>query len=415
MKKNSYKLSILTVLLATASFVYFTGCTDKGAPSLYQDVPTGPIGATPAITSVDPASSALAGVTTITITGQNFSSDSASVFVYFNGQPGTLLSASPTQLTVVSPNIVGPVKLKVATLSAELFSNEISYQLNAAAKDVFPDSKSTFVLPYGITSDKEGDIFMSVYNGGNKGVKEITPDSTITDWALPGAETYWNSMRFGSDGTLYGARNVRAVFSMTQGGSPATYVVLPSGTFITQLEFDPSGNLWAAGKGGIYKIDPLKVATKFDYAPEVTAMRIFKDGSTVYLYVAGYENNAAKIQRFAIDNLGNLGSAEDVYDFSAKYGQNYRVTALDFTADGDMILGTDSPTPIVIVHTDNSAEALYPSVLVDGAVFNFTWGKPGDPYLYYTRVQTLDPATSAVVNPQKLVRLNIQKPGAPIY
>ncbi len=415
MKINSYKLFILTVFLATVSFVYFTGCTDKGAPSLYADVPTGPVGATPEITSVDPSASALAGVTTITITGKNFSSDSTSVFVYFNGQQGSLRSASSTQLTVVSPNIVGPVKMKIATLNAELFSNVIDYKLEAAAKNVFPDEKSTFVLPYGITSDKDGNIYMSVYNGGNKGVKKITPDSTITDWALPGAETYWNSMRFGSDGTLYGARNVRAVFSMTQGGSPATYVVLPSGVFITQLEFDPSGNLWAAGKGGIFRIDPLKVATKFDYAPEVTAMRIFKDGGTLYLYVAAYQNNSATIQRLPIDSQGNLGSAEDVYNFAANFGQNFRVTALDFTADGEMILGTNSPTPIVMVHTDNSSEALYPAVLQDGAVFNFTWGKAGDPYLYYSREQTLDPATSAVVIPQKLIRLNIQKAGAPIY
>ncbi len=416
MKRNLYKSIIFAVVLSLTSILYFSGCVNKGSPSLYSGVPTGPIGATPKIISITPPNSALAGVTKIIIKGQNFSNDTSKVFVYFNGQMGKVLSSTTTQITVTPPNIVGnSIKIMAAILNSELFSNTINYSLHAAAKDIYPGSKSTFILPYGIASDNKGDIFMSIYNGGSKGVKEITPDSIVTDFAPRGAETFWNSLKVGSDGTLYGARYVRAVFKLTSGKAPSVYVILPTGVFITQLDFDPSGNLWASGKGGIFKIVPVvKTVTKFDFTPEVTALRIFKDGGTVYLYVAALQDSTTKIERFPLDAKDNLGKAEVYYDFSAKYGADYKVNALDFSQDGDMFLGTNSPQPIIVVHPDKSSEALYPAVIEPGAVFSFTWAKTGSSYLYYTRLQTLD-AQGNIVYSQKLIKLNIQKPGAPIY
>src|SRR4030066_596774 len=133
MKQNLLKSLIFKILLAFVSFVYFFGCSNEVTPSLYSEVSAGPIEITPKISSVDPASTAIAGVTTITITGENFLSDTSAVKVYFGKQPGTFLSASPTQLKVISPNVSGVVKIKISTNVAELFSNTYDYYFEAAA------------------------------------------------------------------------------------------------------------------------------------------------------------------------------------------------------------------------------------------------------------------------------------------
>ena len=134
MMKILYKIS--KVLLGfTLIFVY--SCNQETAPSLY-DLPVGNQ-PTPAITTIDPPNAALAGVTVVTLTGSNFNTNIANNFVYFNGVPGDVISATSTELKVKVPNIVADtVKVKVSVYKSENFSNILNYKLLATQEEYFP-------------------------------------------------------------------------------------------------------------------------------------------------------------------------------------------------------------------------------------------------------------------------------------
>ncbi len=413
MKKNIYNRTILSFAVIIFVLISLEGCTDKGSPSLWDGVPTSPIGATPAINSIDPPNLALAGVTKITITGSNFSSIPSEDLVYFNGVAGTVTASSPTQLTVVSPNIFGDsIQIKVAVLHSELFSNSLYYKLNQAAKEFYPDGKSTFILPFTVASDNAGNIYISATNNGvGTGVQKITPDSVITNYATKGAETFWNSMKFGPGGNLYTARSVKAIFQIPAGGgAPASFVVLKENALITQLDFDVNHYLWAAGKAdSLYRINVNNKAVKgFPLSANVTALRVYNN----YLYVAAQVDSLTTVKRFPIDGNSNLGPGETYFDFSGTYGSNFLVNAIDFSADGDMYLGTNLQNSIVVVHSDKTSEYLYPGILKNSSAISFAWGNGN--YLYYVRARVLD-VNSNVVIPQTIVRLDLLKPGAPYY
>ncbi len=412
MKKFLYNYLFISVIATGIFLLAFTGCTDKGAPSLFQGVPTGPIGATPSITSISP-SVALAGVTQITITGQNFSTDPTQDLVYFNGIPVTVSSATSTQLVLTSPNVIGDsVGIRVAVLNAEMFSNTVSITQKASSKDFYPGAKDQSDVPMSIVSDNLGNIYSS---NNALGVYQITPDSTISLYSPKGGETFWSSMRFGPGGVMYCARGLQAIFTIPAGGGVknSTWLVLPSTIKISQLEFDPLGNLWAAGKNSvIYRIKQDKSFVTFPFAANVTAMRVFVSGGTTYLYVAAQTDSLTTIQRMPIDANGNLGTAETYFDFSKNYGANWVVNGLDFSADGEMFLATNMSQPLIYVNTDKSTGALYPGVIQNSPALGLIWGSGN--YLYYIRRQIND-ATGAFLVPQTIVRLDILKPGAPYY
>ncbi|MCL5027908.1 MAG: IPT/TIG domain-containing protein [Bacteroidetes bacterium] len=412
MKKYLFKLFIFTIFLAVTSFVYFVGCSNIVTPSLYSTVPTGPTGSTPEITSVDPPNVALAGVTNITITGNNFLSDTSAIKVYFGKQAGTILTASPTKITVISPNIAGSVKIKISTNVAEPYSNTYDYLLNAASKDWYPDVKDHTNIPMSIIIDNAGNIYSSNYA---MGVVQITPDSVSTLYSAKGGETYWTTMRLGTGGVLYAARGNQAVFTIPAGGgkNSAWVVLSPSTLKISQIEFDPLGNMWAAGKNSaIYKIKPDKSYSSYPFNFNVTAMRVFVNGSTTYLYAAVQQDSMTTIMRMPIDSNGNLGTQETYFDFSSEYGRGFTINDITFAADGEMFLATNLPSPIVYVNNDKSTGVLYPSILLKSPALSLAWGTGN--YLYYVRRQIND-ATGAFVLPQTIVKLDLQKPGAPYY
>ncbi len=413
MKKLLYNYLFFSIVISSLTLITFPGCTDKGDPSLYQGVPTGPIGATPSITSVSP-SIALAGVSQITITGQNFSVNPAEDLVYFNGNLTAVTSATPTQLIFTSPNVVGDsIAIRVAVLHSELFSNIVAIKQTAAAKDFYPGAKDQSDIPMSIISDNSGNIYSS---NNAVGVVKITPDSVSSIYSLKGGETFWTCMRFGPGGVMYAVRGLQALFSIPAGGGVknSTYVVLtPSTVKISQIEFDPLGNLWAAGKNtAIYRIKSDKSFTSFPFSANVTAMRVYKDGGTTYLYVAAQQDSLTTIKRMPIDANGNLGTTETYFDFSGAYGANYIVNAMEISADGELFLATNLPQPIIYVNPDKSTGSFYPAILSNSPALSLTWGTGN--YLYYIRRQIND-AAGTFVSPQTIVKLDVQKPGAPYY
>ncbi len=412
MNKIFIKSFIILPVLLFAGLVYFAGCSNNVTDSLYSGSSAVSTGGTPKINSVNPPGEALAGVTQGQITGENFLSDTSAVKVYFGKQPGTIISASPTQLSVIPPNVSGALKIKVTTNVAESFSNTYDYTLSPAAQDYYPDATDKTTIPMSIIFDNTGTLYVS---NASKGVFRVPPDSVSTLYSSKGGETFWTSMRFGSGGVLYAARNNQAIFMIPASGARNTpWVVLsPSSLKLSQIDFDPNGNMWAAGNNSsIYRIKPDKSYTPFPFDYNVTAMRVFVDGGTAYLYAAAQKNNSTTIIRLPIDSNGDLGSPETYFDFSAQYGTDHLVNDMTFSADGEMFLATDMTSPLVYVNTDKSSGSLYQSVLLNSPALSFAWGQGN--FLYYVRAQQTD-ATGAVTVAQTVIKLNLLKPGAPYY
>ncbi len=412
MKQNLLK-SIITLALAFAAIFSFNNCSNEEVPSLYSDSSGETTDAAPIINSVDPSNTAIAGVTPVTITGANFSSDTALIKVYFGKQAGIIISSTPTQLTVISPNVSGSVKIKISTANALKFSNTYDYLLEPAAKDFYPYIKDRTNKPVSIIIDKMDNIYSS---NSTIGVVQITPDSVSTLYSERSGETFLTSMRFGAGGNMFAARGLQAIFTIPAGGGVknSPWVVLsPSSTKISQIEFDPNGNLWASGNNSsIFRIKPDKSYTSFPFDYNVTAMRIFNDNGTVYLYLAAQKNSATTIMRMPLDANSDPGGAETYYDLSAKYGSNFVVNDLTFAADGEMFLATDLPSPIIYVKPDKSSDLLYKGILKNSPALSLAWGNSN--FLYYVRTQIND-ANDAILIPQSIVKLNLLKPGAPYY
>ncbi len=395
---KSKKIYFNIVLISTA-FIFLllvNSCSDELTPSLYEDKPPG---ATPVISSVDPPESALAGITTITITGENFSATPENNLVFFNSSEAEILTASETQLVVKAPNIVGEgINLKIAVYKVELFSNTINYTLESAIAE--PYAFKDFEDPYAITVDSEENIFLSfVETNVGQGVNKLTPAGELTNFAPKGGETFYNGLKYAGNDVLYGARGVRAIFEITEGNSPATYAVFDNGTTMLDLDFDKDKNLWVGGTGGkLYRVPANSSGTSdwksFDFEPSIVSIRIFNDN----LYAAASD----AVWQIPIISSDSLGTATKYFDLSASY-PSVRALAIEFSADGTLFIGTDNENPIIAVHPDLSHEEWYPGVLTPPAS-KFVWGN--GQHLYYTVG-----ATGA----RTIIKLNMERNGAPHY
>jgi hypothetical protein len=406
MKNKKFTLKInrwFLVPLSGLLTLFMFSCGEDPSPSLFDSL-IGPGGPTPQITSVAPTDEALAGVSQITINGTNFSSIPEENHVYFSSSKAKVLQASPSVLVVTAPNLVSDnVQIKVAVHNSEFFSNIVTYKLKAAVTEFFPFQE--FELPYGLTIDKENNLYVSmVINNVGVGVKKFTPSGQMNDFAPKGGETFFNSLKYGPDNFIYGARRVRAIFRIQQGVAAATFVTSSQGIGnVNDLDFDENKIIWAGGSsnGFIYSVTLDKVVKSFPFDEDVNAVRVF-DG---HLYVVSISGANQSVWKFKINSAEDLGAAEKYFDITAVTGDIPAITALTFAADGDMYIGTSKGDAVLVVHPNGTHETLYPGLLKPVA-YTFGWGI--DNFLYYTRQRT-DTTT------QTILKLNMQKLGAPYY
>lgn len=404
-------IRFLRLFLLFVSVLILSGCSDDVTPSLY--TPGFSSAEAPQITSVEPSSEAIAAVTSITITGKNFANDTSQVRVYFGKQLAKIVSGSPTQLVVLSPNVTGSMKIKVSTRDAVAFSNTYDYLLRPAAKDHYPNAKDIRNNPLCIAIDKSENIYTFNFT---LGIIKLSSDSVESDYSAKGGESNFNSMRFGPDGTLYCVRGLQAIFSIPPGGgvkNTSWLVLKPSTLKISKIDFDPLGNMWAAGKNtDIVRIKPDLTYVLFPFNYNVTAMRIFVENNTTYIYTVVDDNGAIKILRIPLDANGDPGTPQEYFDFSAKYGTSVIVNDMTFAADGELILSTNLTSPIVYIKPDKSSGLLYEGLLKKASSLSLFWG-PGN-FLYYVREEIQDAAGAKLI-PSTIVKLNMLKPGAPYY
>ena len=398
MKKLKQNFAIMCSLFLT---VLIAGCNQDAAPSLYQEESKG---STPVISSTSPALEALAGVSEVTINGSNFSTKNEDNFVFFGTSKATVISSASNKLVVKAPNLVkNNLDVKIAVAGAENFSNVVKYNLLEAVGVYYAFTKGVDD-PMAVEVDKNENLYVYLKD---KGIKKISSDGKLTDWAPKGGESFYVDMKIGPNNELFGARPAtRAIFRNLEGAAGATFQVFPTGITIASLDFDKNKNIWAAGTGNkMYSVTyPAKDTTGFSIDFSVTSVRVYND----YLYLAGKSSTEEAVYRYKINSNRSLGTKEKYFDIGAKYGLGkINVSSITFSADGDLILGTDQTDSMIFITSGAAASTLYPG-LISGAVKSLSWGTKKN--LFYVREYT---EAGAVYH--SLIRVDMQKLSASYY
>jgi hypothetical protein len=404
--KPSVRILLFTGLLGMI-FALSGGCKEDPPTSLYdlprQNLPQ------PVISSISPTSGALAGVTQITLTGTNFSSVKENNLVYFDATPAKIMQASATQLVVTAANVVkDTIAVRVAVFGAELFSPPVTYKLQAAVEEF--GKVQSFEEPWASATDAAGNLYVSmISNSLGAGIKKFAPDGTRTDFAPAAGITKFSGMRVGPSGDIYAVRIIRAIYLIpAAGGSPAPWMQI-TGATLYDLDFDQDGNIWTGGtgNGNIYRVKPDKSFKAFPFNGDLRTIRFFGG----YLYVGGMTSpdSSEKVVRFRYITADSIGPAEEYLNLSTSTFKGRYIYAMNFAADGDLFLGTDGATPLLCVTPAKTIEVFYPDVL-GPTIHLMPWGTGTTMYA----IQGLG-SVGSVGSSKKILRLNMQKNGAPYY
>lgn len=368
---------VLRLLPLAALVLVFAACDSGEGSSLYDpDAQTGP---TPVISAVSPEGVVLAGVDAITIQGQNFAEDPADNVVVFddasgNAAPGEVLSASPTQLEVLTPNLPNPaLRVRVAVIGSQDYSNAVDLPLTPAFES-FGDIGTTEV-PYGIAADPDGTLYVSLEREGTSvGIIEIAPDGTRSPFF---ASTFpWAALARSSD-ALYGVRRVRAVFSLPEGGSQTVLSAFqPASLLLSTIAASADGAIYVGGNApSLYWVDADGTAAQADFPTNIRALAVA--GGTLYAVGAGAAGSGDQVYAVALAGDGTPGAPEILATLPAVG------TALAVAADGTLFAALDRVAdPIVTVAPGGQVEVLYPDVLA-GPITSLAYG--AGTQLYATR------------------------------
>jgi hypothetical protein len=221
-------LGLLAVAVLAGLWI---GCSEEAPPSLYD--PNYVSGPQPKVTAIAPAANALAGVTVLTLTGENFQTGIAQNMVFFNTTVATITSATATQLVLRAPYVVGDsVKVKVAVQGADLFSTPYIYKLGAPTEDKFGNFGQSDELA-SMECDVAGNIYVSMLSSGlGTGVWKFTPDgtkgTTVYSNAFSAAVGSWKGMKFGPGGAIFCVAARAIIFRIPPGGGNAAVYAVPS-------------------------------------------------------------------------------------------------------------------------------------------------------------------------------------------
>ncbi|HSQ77202.1 MAG TPA: IPT/TIG domain-containing protein [Bacteroidota bacterium] len=408
MKTHSL-LSIPAGLLLVA-VVFLSGCKEDPPISIYDDTSLNVASKPqPIVSSIAPPGGGLAGITQITLTGANFSPVKEENTVYFDAARATVLQASATQLIVTAPLLAkDSIAVRVSVFGAELFSPVLRYTLETAVEEF--GKIATFEEPWASATDAAGNLYVSmIVSGVGGGIKKFAPDGSRTDFAPAASITKFSGMKVGPGGDLYAVRIIRAIYQIpAAGGSPVAWMQIPN-TSLYDLDFDQDGNIWTGGtgNGNIFRVKPDKSYKAFPFNADVRTIRFF--GGYVYAGGRTFPDSAEKVVRFRYISADSIGPPEEYINLSTAGFKGRYIYAMNFAADGDLFLGTDGANPLLRVTPAKNIEEFYPGVL-GPTIHLMTWGS--GPLLYAFRGTGI---IGSVGQSQKILRMNMQKNGAPYY
>jgi hypothetical protein len=398
------RMTVAAGFLMAAMLLLMTGCKEDTPTSLYNPNYVG--GPQPIVTSLASSNGAIyfAGLSTVTITGSNFSATALENIVFFDAVQATVLQASPTQLVVKAPLLVKDnIKVVVSVRGAAKYSETQSVNLVAAVTDYGKFGSTEEAV--GIATDAAGNLYASMkIAGAGNGIRKymVGPDTGFT-YAPAGGVTQWSGLKVGPGGVLFGARVQRAIYTIPQGASPVLWAQA-TGSSITDIDFDNLGNIWAVGNNAnIYRFKVSdKSVTTFPFTALLRTVRVYNG----YVYVAGKQDSTEDVWRFKLASDGTIGATPELFfNLTAAYGAASTANAITFDTDGSMYLGTSGSQAIILVAPDGkSSNPLYPG-LFSPSTITFAWGSGS----------TLFAVRSSAVVTNTIIKINTLKNGAPYY
>ena len=385
------------------------GCENDYPDSIFSSDNT--FKANPIVTSISP-DSAFAGVDTLDILGENFTSNPNEIAVYFNGLKGEIISSSPNLIRVIAANVINDsVKVQVRVDGALEFAEFDSYKLEPILINYgdFDDFDNVF----GIECDKEENIYVSLLG---KKIEIVTLGLERTNYVTNLLLDKTSQIKFGPSGELYYLNGIQFLIRVEpNGGSNSLFANLPGRAW--DMDFDSNQDLYLGGGGeAVYKVTlDKKVSTVMNYPKvNIKAIRVFNN----YVYVAGkYSGSDVNTpivgvwRNEIIPNSESLGNTEVVFDFDAHFA-GFEIQSLEIAEDGYMYLGTNAPEAIITVHPNGNFEPLYPGVLTP-SIYAMTWGN-GD-FLYLTRRFLVKDSNNDEKEVGEVLRINMRKKSAPYF
>lgn len=338
MNKATTKLFLLITLLIAS----FTAC--KESNSIFNSDFEDDAAPDPVINSITPEGSYLAGVDSIIINGENFSTEENGNQIFFNGQAGIVHSATETQLVVRPAQVISDsVIVQAASRGALNFSNQVMYDLD----------QPTFLIPgytdihlvNAVTKNAVGDIiFDLVLDGSPEGIKIWRTTGEVEDYL---STTFsWNSLKVGPDGLVYALRSdaVRALYREDEGGLTAfTFSNITTESF-RNMDFGPDNFLWIVGNNNdVIRVDISDgTLSRYPFTANLRAVRYYNSK----LYIGGADTDGIeRVWSFdVIDN--NLTNLQQVLNFSEAAPNNSIILEVTFDAEGMMYLGSNTGTGI---------------------------------------------------------------------
>lgn len=246
------------------------------------------------------------------------------------------------------------------------------------------DEKTKKEIPYAITIDDQGVVYVSL---SGLGIKKITGDS-LTVFAPKGPETFFRAITMGSDSAIYAVRGgIKGIYKVVKNTAPVAFVASSQGIAdnVNDVEFDKTlGQFWAGGSTGIlYSITLSKNVKKYLYL--TGTINAVKSGNN-NLYVAMRDTNDQEVVwKFPVVSADSLGQGELFFNFTENVDTVAKITDLAVAQDGDLFICTNQQSvALYAVHPDNSHGEFYDG-LIDGSIYSFIWGS--DQNAFFTNIK----------------------------
>ncbi|MCF7826184.1 MAG: IPT/TIG domain-containing protein [Candidatus Marinimicrobia bacterium] len=385
--KKTFRIFTLCLILIVA-----VGCEYNDYPDpIWNPDETGSPAPTITAVSVYPPGVAYDGVSTITITGTNYSEIPSENQVTFNGYVGSIheSESSTEQLVVTMPIVITDAAINEIDNAQLLVAVQGAYSA-AAYTGTFPVKRAVihwggFVGelpakdPLAVAVDADENVYVAakdkaLYKIDTLGVRTVYGDmksTVITD------------MKVGPDGYIYFGRNIPRIYRVPPGGGDgASWHGV--GSKIACFDFTEDQNIYCSGKNdSIYFVDRV-AETHFgaglseDYT--YVALRVF-DG---HVYVAGtYVGTDTLVTvtegvwKHQILASNFLGDRELVYDWSASsYAPAQNITSLMINDEGLLYLGLSEGDGPAMVTLDEASQAVAPfyEAVLTGPATMLSWG-----------------------------------------
>lgn len=247
------------------------------------------------------------------------------------------------------------------------------------------DEKIKLEVPFGITVDAQGTVYVSL-NG--QGIKKIVADTLAVFSPHAANAPFFRALTLASDNNVYAVRGgIKGIYKVVENTAPAAFVASSQGIAdnINDIEFVNSQNVfWAGGNTGIiYRITLDKNIKKFYYATgTINALKVGNNN----LYIAMRDtNNQEVVWKFPVVSADSLSEGELFFNFTEKIDNVAKITDLALSADGDLYICTNKQSiAMYVVHPDNSYGEFY-NGLIDGSIYSFFWGL--DENAYFTNIK----------------------------